>query len=287
MTDTAAQAVTDFLVRYTPLSFPEPLDSDTRLTAITTSGFAHATLAASLVRACNGIERPALADSATIRDVAGWLDTRWRGACPPDLAAATADLVSADMVTLRPVLPRDVELMYAAATDPQRGMRWRYRGETPGFDEFNARLWSGQRCHFIAERDAKPIAYFAGYDLSLKSRHCYLAVLSLRAEATRGHVFDGAFNFIDHLFRAFELRKLYIEVAGYNLNAVLGGRQTLFEMEGVLRAHEEWNGELWDNHIGALSRGRWEDYAGPWRTWFGAPGGPLKGHAPSTGFARA
>jgi RimJ/RimL family protein N-acetyltransferase len=282
----ATVALIDFLMSHTPLSFPEPLDSRTRLAAICSSGFAHAALTASLVRACKGIERQALADAVTIGEVAGWLDTRWRGAPPPDLAKATSDLTSADRVMLRPVLPRDIELMYAAATDPQRGMRWRYRGETPGYDEFNARLWSGQRCHFIAERDAQPIAYLAAYDLSLKSRHCYLAVLSLRAEATRGHVFDGAFNFIDHLFRAFELRKLYIEVAGYNLNAVLGGPQTLFEMEGVLRDHEEWNGELWDNYIGALSRSRWEEYASPWRTWFGAEGGPLRSRAPSGGFAR-
>ena len=286
MTEAAGRSLISFIEAYTPVALEAPLTTDTPLADIATSGFASATLGASLVRACNGIERRAIRSAATIGDIAGWLDTRWQGQPPADLARATEMLVSPEQIIIRPVLPSDVELMYVAAMAPERGMRWRYRGETPGFEEFNARLWSGQRCHFIAERDRKPLAYLAAYDLSLKSRHCYLAVLSLQAEASRGRVFEGAFLFIDHIFRAFELRKLYIEVAGYNLDAVLGGAQTLFEIEGTLRGHEEWNGELWDNHIGALSRGRWERYAGPWRMWFGASGGPLGAAHSVGGFAR-
>lgn len=252
-----------------PAQLPTSFTEHTTLDELSSGGLTRAGLLSAISRAGLGLERQLLSTISTVGDACGWIDSRWAHV-PPDLREATIDAEDPEPVRLRPVLPRDIELMYTAATSPERGQRWRFRGETPSYDQFQAQMWNNQRCHFIAEVGERPFAYFAGYDLSLKSRHCYLAILSLSGSPTEGRVFLGSFLFIEHLFRSFELRKLYIEVAGYNLDTVLGGPQTLFDIEGVLTNHEEWHGQLWDNYIGAVSRARWDEFAVNWRAWCAA-----------------
>jgi len=272
--DTTIDKFERYLAAMWPAQLPRTLAPDTALDELSAGGLTRAALLSAISRAGRGLDRQLLSTITTVGEACGWIESRW-DAVPADLLAATANDVDPDAVRLRPVLPRDIELMYTAATSPERGQRWRFRGETPSFEHFQAQMWNNQRCHFIAEAGERPFAYFAGYDLSLKSRHCYLAILSLSGRPTEGRVFLGSFLFIEHLFRSFELRKLYIEVAGYNLDAVLGGPQTLFDIEGVLREHEEWHGQLWDNYIGAVSRERWDTFARNWRAWCGGTPDPL------------
>lgn len=267
----ALRKLVAFLHQAVPMELPASLDATTRIDSLSTGGLTRSTLMAAISRAANGLPREATGPIETLGDAAEWMSVKWQDGVPANLAAATADLVTDSPVTLRPVLPADVELMYVASTAPGQGMRWRFRGETPSFESFQMQLWSGSRCHFIAEHQGRPIAYLAAYDLSLKSRHCSFAILSLMGVATRGLIFDASLHFIDYVFRAFELRKVYIEVAEYNVEMVLGGRQTLFSIEGVLSDHEEWQGELWANYIGSVGRARWDEFASFWRVWMGAP----------------
>jgi len=58
--------------------------------------------------------------------------------------------------------------------------------------------------------------------------------------------------FVRYLFKTFPLRKIYIEVPGFNWAQMASGEGILFEVEGVLKQHEYYDGQYWDKYYCAI-----------------------------------
>ncbi len=77
--------------------------------------------------------------------------------------------------------------------------------------------------------------------------------------------------FVGFLFRSWPLRKLYVEVPGYNACGVWGGNPTIFTEEGRLRENEFQLNQWWDLVLLTLDRSSGSNWLDPWRTWTGFP----------------
>lgn len=67
---------------------------------------------------------------------------------------------------------------------------------------------------------------------------------------------------IEHLFAEFDLRKVYAEVMGPNLDAFGSGAGRLFAVEGRLIEHEFHDGRYHDMVVLAVTRERWDAHVG-------------------------
>ena len=67
---------------------------------------------------------------------------------PPDLNAAGCSLQTLE--------PADLDFLYALATGPATGYRWRYRGAFPPADQFRIDVWSGVLSQFVVWRGPEP-----------------------------------------------------------------------------------------------------------------------------------
>ena len=123
-------------------------------------------------------------------------------------------------VILRPVAPADVPQFYEAACDPEHGYRWRFRGRTPGFEEFQSSFFDGVLCQYtVANPDnGDPVGVCVAYNADMASQQAYFAFLALprRSAEQRLAMIEGAALFVNHLFRTFPLRRLLMELPAYN-----------------------------------------------------------------------
>jgi hypothetical protein len=97
-----------------------------------------------------------------------------------------------------------------------------------------------------------------GYDADFRNGHAKVGAARFTDGTAHSLQFvRGAFLFFEYLFRGFPFRKLYLEVPEYNLAQFASGLDSLFELEGSLRAHTWFDDRYWDLHFLALSRDRW------------------------------
>ena len=253
---------------------PASIDASTSLRDLAHGGLCRANLFHSLVRFGRGAPEQLVRSVKTVGEACEWIDIRWDGAVPADLAAATSDLVYGPRIGLRPVLDSDLQAIYVAATHPESSFRWRFKGQTPSPEEVLQTTWRGVHAQYVIHRHGSldPIGLVIAYQASPGNGTVYVAFQRLAPQPAIGEMFEGMFFFFEHLFRTWGFRKLYVEVPGYNLPTVYGGDQTLFTEEGRLVRHERFDDQWWDLEIGALWRERWDEFAAQWRTWYGRLG---------------
>lgn len=214
------------------------------------------------------VDRLALESGATWRDVEAWTsssaDDPHRSPAPPRGSYHTRN------AKLRPILPRDVEGLYLASLDPSVNHRWRFRGRTPSFGDFQSQLFSE---HVLAQYIVTSLAsdaaigLVAAYGADLVGRSCYVAIQrsSGAAAADRGLVTEGTFAFLQYLFDHFSFRKIYFEIPEYNTNLVAGGIASLMVVESRLKDHYYYGERYWDLFTYALYQEDWERVAAPHR----------------------
>jgi RimJ/RimL family protein N-acetyltransferase len=190
----------------------------------------------------------------------------------PPTGAADLPAVSAPSSSLAPVLanrvfrlttvvPADVDYLFALAVEPETGFRWRYRGAPPSVDRFIAELWSQVLVHYVVRRadTDEPAGYVVAYGADLGRGHAYLGAVFGPEHTGTGMVAEATAMFVRYLFHTFPLRKVYLEVPGFNWPQIASAAGILFEVEGVLREHDYYGGRHWDKYICAIYR----DRAGP------------------------
>jgi RimJ/RimL family protein N-acetyltransferase len=113
------------------------------------------------------------------------------------------------------------------------------------------------RAKFLVESAGRPVGLVFDYDRTLEDG--YTKVTALLEENSTGHgggVIATAL-LVDWLFETVPLRKVIMEVYGYN-RPVLGMlRKIGFTEEGVLKELRFWNGAYWDLHVFTLTRAGW------------------------------
>ncbi|MFV0316819.1 MAG: GNAT family N-acetyltransferase [Microthrixaceae bacterium] len=182
-------------------------------------------------------------------------------------AESPRPLGSASRVRLRPVIDTDVPSLYDASLRPDLSFRWRFKGSTPSPEGFYQSLYAGTYSQFIVEGtvDRERYGLVAAYDNRPDLGVVSIGFQRVSPRVTAGETFEGMFHFIELLFAASPLRKIYAEVPGYN-EALLGlGSVGPFVEEGRLIQHDYHGEQWWDHHYFAVWRSAWDAFASPLR----------------------
>jgi RimJ/RimL family protein N-acetyltransferase len=152
------------------------------------------------------------------------------------------------------VEPEDVRFLYTLATHPYTCFRWRYRGNPPPIDRFAADLWSKVLVQFVARRNdnGEPVGHVVAYGADMGQGYAYLGAVFQPWYAGTGLAAKATAMFVRYLFHTQPLRKLYLEVPGFNWEQVRSGEGRLFQVEGVMRDHEHFAGRYWDRYLCAI-----------------------------------
>lgn len=157
-------------------------------------------------------------------------------------------------ISLTTVEPDDVRFLYTLATHPETCYRWRYRGNPPPIDRFAADLWSKVLVQFVARRtaDGEPVGHVVAYGADAGNGFAYLGAVFQPWYTGTGLAARAVAMFVRYLFHTHSLRKLYLEVPGYNWDQVRSGEGRQFQVEGVMRDHEYFAGRYWNRYLCAI-----------------------------------
>jgi RimJ/RimL family protein N-acetyltransferase len=155
---------------------------------------------------------------------------------------------------LTPVEPDDARFLYSLASHPDTCYRWRYRGAPPSIDRFMADLWSQVLVQFVARRaeDGEPVGHVVAYGSDPGQGYAYVGAVFRPPYSGTGLGAQATVMFVRYLFHTYALRKLYVEVPGFNWPQVCSGEGRLFEVEGIMRGHEYYAGRHWDRYLCAI-----------------------------------
>lgn len=164
-------------------------------------------------------------------------------------------------VILRPVMPRDYELIRIAELSDQLGPRWRHRGATPAPEQHMQLVAQGALAQFmvVTLRHQKPLGLVTAYNPSFQDAHAYLAMAKFQPNDRSPTFLAGAVLFVEYVFRNWNFRKLYAETTDLNAAAFGSGIGRLLREEGRLKGHLFSNGEYVDLVVLALYRASWEE----------------------------
>ena len=167
---------------------------------------------------------------------------------------------------LVPVTPNHYPMLYKWSTAPAASFRWRFHGGTPSPEQFNDALWSGVLCQFlVSDQRSTPHGLVVCYGADQANGHAYVGVLGNINKSVGAAAMVGFVQLIDHVFDHWAFRKLYVDVAEYNLAEFHHGLQRHMELEATLSEYLFHGGRYWDQLTFGLSR---ENYFGVVRNRF-------------------
>jgi RimJ/RimL family protein N-acetyltransferase/aryl carrier-like protein len=168
-----------------------------------------------------------------------------------------APILEGQAFRLVPPGPEDIGYLYGLAVDPDTGFRWRYRGSVPSFERFSSEFWSGVVVQLVARRiqDDRPVGHVVAYGADMSMGHTYLGAVFQPEYTGTGLAAQAVAVFVRYMFKTFPLRKIYIEVPGFNWAQMASGEGVLFQVEGVLKEHDYYDGQFWDKYYCAIYPG--------------------------------
>jgi RimJ/RimL family protein N-acetyltransferase len=171
-------------------------------------------------------------------------------------------------VRLRPVLPQDTQALYVAATEPSQGFRWRFRGRTPSFDEFERTLFDAVLAQYIVESDVGTgIGMVTLYNADLANGHAWFAFLRMTSSSrvASSAMIEGAAHFIDQCFRTWNFRKIYVQTPEFN-QYLIDGLVTsgIATVEGELHDHYFYDGRYWSDIYASIDAAVWNKQLSGW-----------------------
>jgi RimJ/RimL family protein N-acetyltransferase len=172
---------------------------------------------------------------------------------PGDTGSPLVPVLGNRAFRLTPVTPEDLGFLYTLAVRPETGFRWRYRGAPPSVDRFAAELWAQVLVQYVVRRtgDGAPVGHVVAYAAAESLHHANVGAVFDPGTGT-GLGAQAVAMFARYLFHTFPLRKLYLEIPGYNWPQVRSGGKRLFQVEGVLRDHDYYAGRYWDQYLCAI-----------------------------------
>lgn len=170
--------------------------------------------------------------------------------------------MSSQRVHLRPIHPQDYPFLYELALEPELGLRWRFRGEQPTFEDFVRGFGASVFCQYlITNRVTKArVGHAVCYQAHRANGHAYIGLHGIPDARNSGRLVEAGRMFITYLFEAFGFKKLYAECPEFNLEAFRSGLSfgDAIVQEGRLRKHEFYAGRSWDLYVFAIYREAWE-----------------------------
>lgn len=183
---------------------------------------------------------------------------------PDGVQIAVYDQLKARLATsrvrLRPISPSDYDALRQIELGEQLGPLWRCRGATPSADSWLQSLSVGVLAQFLVLRadSGQAVGVVTCYQADFQNQFAYLAAAKFDRSDRSTRLLEGTVLFIDYVFRCWNFRKLYLEVAGYNLNQIQSGIGRLLVEEGRLKGHIFYDGQYWDQALLALWRSKWK-----------------------------
>lgn len=198
----------------------------------------------------------------TVRDVYDLyaLRAEQRDLQPVTTTPETWNSVVGALVSLRAIVPSDLDFLFALTTDPRLIDRWRFRGAPPNPDDFYQLLWQGVLAQYLVTRtdSGAPVGLVCAYDYHPSGR-AYLAALEHPELIRSGLILEGVALFLDYVFRRWDLHTLYIETLDLSFDDFASNRLGLFERVGRLKQHHFYDGRYQDLHVFRLQRSTWLD----------------------------
>jgi RimJ/RimL family protein N-acetyltransferase len=171
--------------------------------------------------------------------------------------------LSTARVALRTITTRDYDYLYHLSLSEGLTHRWRYRGLTPGPDEFVRNLWLNVTAQFLVEnrRTRSPIGHVIAFDASHRDHWVHAAAVGQPDVESTGLIIEALGTFVDYLFMNFDFNKIYFSSIEFSYQAFSSGRAWLFREEGRLAQHCFYGGRYWDMVLFTIFR---EDWATSW-----------------------
>jgi RimJ/RimL family protein N-acetyltransferase len=168
----------------------------------------------------------------------------------------------------RPLLPGDLDFLYALLIDPVVGTSLRYQGATPGFEEFARHAWDGVLGQWLVSSSGsgEPLGVVVVASPDFRNGYAFLSVVGRREVVGSGVMLDGVACVLEHIFTCWPFRCLYFDVAEDNLRQFASGLGRFFVEEGCRREQVFMNNRFQDVHLLTLTRESWETNGAPlWR----------------------
>lgn len=198
--------------------------------------------------AAGPVERPDPVDQVApsgVADPAGFADP-----------GPASTLLVGPTFELTPVDPQAMSFLYHLAVSSEVGYRWRFRGSVPNFETFEATLWHGTLCQFVAVERAsgRPCGHVICYNPEFAHGYGSVAAVFVPEHLGTGAGLQCVGSFVRYVFTVWPMRKLYLEVPSFNYPQFAAGEGRLFVEEGRLTAHDYYAGRYWDRHVLAVYR---------------------------------
>lgn len=214
-------------------------------------------------------DRGVILNEDVLFDIKDWSDLVFYVGQTETTGAARATLESSGsfvgkFVVLRPILPTDITPLYLMVQHPLVAPRFRFRSLTPSPELFNATLWDGVLSQYVicGRTGPEPLGLVSAFSANLGAGYCELAVMTAPHSRGGPHLREALEMFINHLFNAFPLRKIYAEMLDISLARLGLNRYPAVAEEGRKHAHEPVMGEFRDLVTLAIYRDRWPEIRG-------------------------
>jgi RimJ/RimL family protein N-acetyltransferase len=164
-------------------------------------------------------------------------------------------------IALRQVSEADLPLLFRLFADPRRSHLWMRTRSV--FDERSFyEAWQTWSCgafgaKFIVDRRHRPIGLVYEYERSVEDGFTKVTALLLEEQVNQGAGVIATALLVDWLLLNLPLRKVYLEVYGYNPRVAGILRKLEIPEEAVLQENRFWNGEYWNLHVFAIERQAW------------------------------
>lgn len=156
---------------------------------------------------------------------------------------------------IRPVAPDDYPWLFHVGVMSDVGNRWRLHGDVPTFDAFVAGLLAGSLATFVIEDlDGAAVGMAQLRQHDAISRTAHLSAFLDPDHEGLGWPLEGVALVLHHGFRAFDLRKVYLESLDDSVATYRSAIGDALRLEGCLVGHRYVLGTYVDCHILALHR---------------------------------
>jgi RimJ/RimL family protein N-acetyltransferase len=161
-------------------------------------------------------------------------------------------------VYLRPAEPDDLKLTYQwfLKADPQSQSCRQIILATPSqaAEKAQSKEPSANRGEFIIVtiEENQPVGKVVYFELNMLNRSAELGYIVDPAEQGNGYAGEGLRLLINYLFNQLNLNKVYAQTATFNKPSVKLLESLDFKLDGTLRQHHFYKGDLYDDLVFSL-----------------------------------
>jgi hypothetical protein len=101
------------------------------------------------------------------------------------------------------------------------------------------------------------------HNTNFQDGHAQLSIARFGPAEPAPELIIGLGIFLRYVFFCWDIRKIYMEVPGYNYEQFASGEGKFFSLEGRFKDHLFVGGQYWDQFILAMNRDDWNRHGAP------------------------